>query len=458
MMRDLRTRLRGELERLPFGTAVGFLLKGPAQVFAVRVFGAGLAYASLVLLARWLGSFQFGIYAYVSVIVMLLGIAMSFGFNASGLRFVSTYRARNKRARLAGFIVQSYKLVLLLSTVGALAAAGLVLLLRREIPDYYLAPLLIGLCCVPFWSLLNQLESTARAFGWLTLAYIPNYILRPFLLLTGVGIVLLTVGSADATTALRVLIVACATAVAVQAAVIYRRIRPLLSGQRPATHTRYWMAVSLGFLAIDGLRMLLENADVLLIGQLLDPHSVAVYYAVIRTGGLLGFISFSVTALAVPRFAQIHSTGSPRELQDFVTSTIRAIFWPTLLAAFALALLGKFVLALFGPGFDAGYPTLLVVLCGLVLRAASSPVEYLLTMTGHHRDTIEVYAGAAVATVILNLVLIQAFGLIGAAAASYLAIIGANVCLYLRVRSRLGVNACIFAQAIPSRKILAARS
>src|SRR5258708_3833717 len=142
------------------------VLKSAAQVLAIRLLGAGLTYASMVLLARWLGSYNFGIYAYVLVIVTLLGLAFSVGFNSSGLRFVSSYLARKKLRRLSGFLSQSHKIVLALSVLGALIGLGLVFALRDVIESYYVAPLLVGLLCVPLWTLLNQLESTARAFGW----------------------------------------------------------------------------------------------------------------------------------------------------------------------------------------------------------------------------------------------------------------------------------------------------
>jgi len=114
------------------------------------------------------------------------------------------------------------------------------------------------------------------------------------------------------------------------------------------------------------------------------------------------------------------------------------------LTAIALACLGPFVLSLFGADFTVGYPTLLTVLTGLVLRAASGPVEYLLNMTGHHRDTVRVYALAALANVGLNLLLIPAFGILGAAIATYTAMLGGNACLFVLVQKRLGVNAFVF--------------
>src|SRR5882724_10527752 len=420
------------------------VLKSAAQVLAIRLLGAGLTYASMVLLARWLGSYNFGIYAYVLVIVTLLGLAFSVGFSSSGLRFVSSYLARKKLRRLSGFLSQSHKIVLALSVLGALIGLGLVYALRDVIESYYVAPLLVGLLCVPLWTLLNQLEATARAFGWVHIAYVPGYILRPLLLIGFVGGMVLFGGTADAVSALWALIGACAVAALAQGLLVYSGTRRHLGGVKPAFHTRHWFAISLSFLMIDGFRMLLDNTDVLLIGRFLDPYSVAVYFAVIRTAGLVGFVSFSVIALAVPKFAEIHSTGTTQELQKFVSNVTQLMFWPSLLAAVALACLGPFLLALFGADFATGYPAMLVVLTGLVLRSATLPVEYLLNMTGHHRDTMRVYALAALANVVSNLLLIPAFGIIGAAIGTYAAMLSGNFVLYRLVQKRLGVNPCVF--------------
>jgi O-antigen/teichoic acid export membrane protein len=57
---------------------------------------------------------------------------------------------------------------------------------------------------------------------------------------------------------------------------------------------------------------------------------------------------------------------------------------------------------------------------------------------------MRVYALAALANVGLNLLLIPAFGILGAAIATYTAMLGGNFCLYLLVQKRLGVNAFVF--------------
>ena len=47
-------------------------------IFIIRVFSAGLAYFSQVLLARWMGSSEYGVYVYAWTWVLLLGSMMDF--------------------------------------------------------------------------------------------------------------------------------------------------------------------------------------------------------------------------------------------------------------------------------------------------------------------------------------------------------------------------------------------
>jgi O-antigen/teichoic acid export membrane protein len=419
------------------------VLKSATLVLLIRVAGAVLTYAAMIFLARWLGAFNFGVYAFVSVIVTLVGIALSAGFNSSALRFIPAYLARQKWRRLNGFLARSYGIILVISVLGALLGAGIVGALRSVIEPYYFVPLLVGLLSVPVWTLLNQGEVTARAFGWVHLAYVPGYIVRPILLIAFVGgLVLVT--PPDAVAALWGFFGACVVAAIGQGVVLHRRIRQRMATAGAHHHTQHWLTISLGFLVIDGFRMLLDNTDVLMIGRLLDPHDIAVYYAAIRTGGLVAFVSFSIIALAVPKFAEIHATGTRRDLQKFVSGVIHLTFWPSLLAAVGLASLGPFVMSLFGPDFEGGYPTMLVVLTGLVLRAATAPAEHLLNVTGYHRDTIRVYAVAALANIALNLLLIPRWGILGAAVSTYTAMLSGNAWLYLLVRRRLGVSAFVF--------------
>ncbi len=50
-----------------------------------------LALASQVLLARWMGSFQFGIYIYVWTWVLMIGALSDVGLSSAARRFIPEY-------------------------------------------------------------------------------------------------------------------------------------------------------------------------------------------------------------------------------------------------------------------------------------------------------------------------------------------------------------------------------
>src|ERR1700712_4454227 len=73
-------------------------------IFLIRVISAGLAYFSQILLARWMGTSDYGIYVYVWTWVLLLGSMMDFGIAASAQKIIPEYRASGDHARLRGFL------------------------------------------------------------------------------------------------------------------------------------------------------------------------------------------------------------------------------------------------------------------------------------------------------------------------------------------------------------------
>ena len=98
-------------------------------IFVIRVLSAGLAYLSQILLARWMGGSDYGIYVYVWTWVLLLGSMMDFGISASAQKIIPEYRTRGEHALLRGFLSGSRWMTFAVSSVVSLLLAGLVKLL-----------------------------------------------------------------------------------------------------------------------------------------------------------------------------------------------------------------------------------------------------------------------------------------------------------------------------------------
>src|SRR5262245_62855862 len=97
--------------------------------FLIRMGSAALLYLSQILLARWMGSFEFGVYVYVWTWVLLIGTLADFGLATAAQRFIPEYTERKAYDLLRGFLVASRWLVMAIATVlAALGALGVTLI------------------------------------------------------------------------------------------------------------------------------------------------------------------------------------------------------------------------------------------------------------------------------------------------------------------------------------------
>jgi len=95
---DRRTGLMARLRAALGGNSDTSVTKRLAgTIFVIRVVSAALAYLSQILLARWMGGSDYGVYVYVWTWVLLLGSMLDFGISASAQK-ISASRPRRKRS------------------------------------------------------------------------------------------------------------------------------------------------------------------------------------------------------------------------------------------------------------------------------------------------------------------------------------------------------------------------
>ncbi|MFZ0029915.1 MAG: hypothetical protein WAK72_27590 [Pseudolabrys sp.] len=113
--------------------------------------------------------------------------------------------------------------------------------------------------------------------------------------------------------------------------------------------------------------------------------------------------------------------------------------WPSLAIALIFVAFGSTVLRLFGPGFEQGYPVLLVLTLGQLVITFVGPVENLLNMTGHHVVTARVQTTSAIVAVVFGLVSTRIWGSVGTAVAFSAAVALGNAGLTIFVVRKLEI-------------------
>ena len=414
--------------------------------FAIRIASAAIAFLSQIVLARLMGEFEYGIYAFVWVIVILTGNLSCLGFHTSIIRFYHQHIASDEQGMLRGLNLASCLIAFFTATlVGALGFAFL-FLFGDSFASYYLVPIGIALFVIPMIALGDILDGMARARGWTVSALAPTYILRPILILAFMAAAALFDAPHDARTAMAAALAATYVTTLGRLA----QLALLIGKDRSNAPRRYqlgaWMKYSFLLFLVDGIGFMLTNADVVVVGLYLPPDQVGIYFAAAKTIVLVQFVYFSVKAAATPRFSAIIAAGDRDALAAFAAQATRWTFWPSLVVGLCALAAGEFLLSLFGPSFTDGYWLMVILFAGILTKASVGPAEILLTMAGHQKLCVGVYAVTLIAAVGLYVVMIPLFGLTGAAVAAATAIMIESFLLHLTVRRTLGITLFAFAR------------
>jgi O-antigen/teichoic acid export membrane protein len=412
--------------------------------FLIRVASAALAYLTQVLLARWMGTFEFGIYVYVWTWVLLVGALVDFGLASSAQRFVPEYGERQQWPLLRGFLSGSRWLtVVMASAMGGIGALG-VWLFGSWISHYEIIPLYLACCSLPLFALTHMQEGIARSYNWVNLALLPPYVVRPLFLIVVMVAAHACGFAGDAATAMLCAVVATWATAIVQLVVLDRRLGQKIAPGVKSHQIRAWFATALPIFMVEGFYSLLTYTDVLVLQQYVAPDQVAIYYGAAKTLALVAFVYYSVAHATAHKFTEYHVNGDRERLSAFLADSIRWTFWPSLAATVFVLLLGRPILKLFGPQFVAGYPLMFILSIGLLARAAIGPVERLLNMVGEQRACALVYAAAFGLNLAACIVLIPRLGDEGAAIATAAGVVTESILLFWVTRSRLGLHVFIW--------------
>jgi len=413
--------------------------------FVIRIVSAFIAFVSQVLLARWMGSFEYGIFVLVWVTMVIAGNVSCLGFHTSVIRFIPEYREKRQLAELRGVLAASQLFVVFASTTTAAVGILAMLLLSAHVESYYVVPFVLGFICLPMIALSDMLQGVSRANAWAVFSLSPTYLVRPVLILLVMGGALLLGYAGDARTALTAAILATWLATLWQLLGVRSRLNRTLPPGPRKLDMRLWLVVSLPIFLVESFFFLLTNADVLMVGFFMKPEDVAVYFATVKTLALVHFVYFAVKAGVAQRYAA-YTHGDTDKLADFARETVSWTFWPSLVMAAVVLALGEPMLMLFGPDFVSGYPLLFLLVLAVVARSAVGPFESMLTMTGNQNVCAIVYALTLLINIALSVILIPLLGLWGAAIATTASMLFEATALSFTVWRRLGIVMAIFAK------------
>lgn len=188
--------------------------------------------------------------------------------------------------------------------------------------------------------------------------------------------------------------------------------------------------------------MVIYQSDTLMLGFFRNESEVGIYSIALKLSLLTVFILNSINSLAAPKFAQLYYSGEIEQLKTIAQKSTRLAFWASLPLILAYVFFGYILLSFFGEEFETGYIALLLLTTGQLINVASGAVGLFLDMTGHEKVFRNIVVSTGLLNIILNLILIPAYHINGAAMASMVSIMTWNILAGIYIKKTFGFSIC----------------
>jgi O-antigen/teichoic acid export membrane protein len=424
--------------------------RGVAWAGAVNLVGGaagsllGLALAAVV--GRSLGTDGAGTYFLVVAVFLIVSSITELGADTGLVRYIAALRATDRVREAPGLLRVALGPVLVAGLVVVAASAGIAVAWPELVDGLPLPFVVLAAALAATSSLVAVLLSATRGYGDVLAYPLLQNIALPVLRLVGVAVAV--VAGAGATGVLVAWMAPLPLVLVLAAAVVVRLVRRHggrwrgtveKTVERRALRREFWgFSAARGFAA--AVEILLEWADVLLVGALASPEAAGVYAVVTRCARASEVVHQAARVAIGPQLSAALARGDlhqAREVYGLVTAAMIWLAWPFFLL---LALFGDTVLGLFGPGFGDGAVPLAVLSLAMALATAAGTVQTILLMGGRSSWQLADKTGALVLNVLLNLVLIPQWGITGAAVAWAATIIADTAVVVWQAQQLMGMR------------------
>lgn len=425
------------------GAVRGRSLRQGALLLTGQCLNAGGLAITTVLLARWLGPDDYGLFALLASTVIMLGMPADFGVAPAMARYLRENRSSPEQVRrivLAGFGMK-----LLLAGVVVLALWGLVGWDASPLAGAKIRPLMWWLAALLFLAeteraLMRSFEALGRldGFAW---ARILGGALCPVLALS------LVLGGAGLAGALGGRALALALEVTLAVVILLRvlgapRSHAVAEGAPLESTAAWWpriVAYALPLALATAGFFFFRRCDVLLIEYFLDSRDVAFYSIQSPMLAVLQVPAAVLGAVVAPWFADRGLSAEERRLR--LQRSLRWLLMVYVPIGWMLALFAEpAVTLLFGADYLPGVGVVqLYSAVFLPFYAAASVLSMILGYQGEAGYRAAVVGAAIVVNVLLHLILIPRAGIMGAAVATQLAYVPVVLLYANRVRKTVGL-------------------
>lgn len=422
------------------------LIKGGVGSLFVNILRAGLSFILAVVLARFMGASEYGVYSFSFAILMLVAIPAQIGIPQLIVRETAKAQANQDWPLMRGLWHWGNFAVTGFSVFGILIAIAICsILIKLGSDSERLIIIVTGIALIPLMALTAVRGSCLRGLRKVIVGQLPDAFIRPIFFMGMIGVYPIIVEGDRFYSAESVMVMHVIAAVIsfVVASMILSKVKPKELGY--FTRLRYekkrWRKAVIPLAAISGLHLVNNYSDIIILGIFRSDEEVGVYRAVFQISLLVVFGLQAINQVLHPHFARIYAARDMKKLQRLVTWSSRGILALAIFPAFVLVFFGDLAMEwIYGNQYGLGGEALSILVVGQLANAAFGSVAALLNMTGHENDTVRGLGISIFFNILLNFMLIPFWGMAGAAIATSASLLIWNFILRKAVWRRLSIE------------------
>lgn len=406
-------------------TQVGYLktiAKGAGLVLIGTIISKIISIIYLVFVARYFGAEDYGLFSLAVAVISLFSALVILGLPTAVTRYVSYYENKKSKSKVKGTITDSLKITLQVSII-----MTIILILSSDLLAFYLfhdvtgkisALIKIMSLSLPFYSLFMISNYASVGFKKIEHRVYTEYISQNsmkliFTVIFGV-IGLGAIGIGLGWTLSIIL-------TGLLSVYLLNRIFPLITGGIHATGMRTeLLRFSLPLVFIGFFGVVVTYADSIMLGYFKNPESVGIYNAVMPIAQILMIPSTILISLLLSVFSEAYVKKGIDDVKNIFNTVTKWSFYMAFPVLILFLIFPSFILnfifskEFFGTNLPLASSTLILLSCSYFLTFITQPIQNIFYLLKKNRVLLAISTVGILSNFSLNLILIPAYGIIGA--------------------------------------------
>lgn len=407
-----------------------FLLNSAAILFLGQIFNLGGLFVVRLILARELGTADFGVVSLGITIATFSSTIVLFGQHTGLGRYIPRLSDPDD---IQDYIVSAFAISVPVSVLVSGVSTISIDFLSRLLSVENIIPILLFVWVIPLAAVMKLSIGVLQGYQNAKLKSILHDILLPGLL---VLFVVPTTFLFESPSVAALAYLGAYLIVAIICVYYLYQSTPTFNSRSINYSVRELLRFSAPLTITLVMFQSLSHLDTMMIGVFASTSEVGIYSAVFPLTKLLVFIMGAFIFIFMPMFSEYHQNGDHEKMRDTYRTISEWATFLTLPVFLILVIYPEYLIDLFyGAAYTEGATALIILSSGFFIHVLSGPNRSAITAIGYTKYLMGFSVVVLTINVVLNLIFVPVLSYVGAAVATSISYVVWNVLLVYKLSS-----------------------